>query len=155
MNEEKAREEKLDEKRKSAVLRYIAILFAVAFLLVLISLLGQMRNNLDTITALNESSTSALQKAEQLQDRNRELEAQLAELTELQEEKEALEQQLAETEKASNAYEQLLLAMELVTPGAMEGNVAAEQALDSLEQMKDYLGPRGLEKYESLLEEVE
>lgn len=155
MNEEKEREEKLDEKRKSAVLRYIAVLFAVAFLLVLFSLLGQMRNNLNTITALNESSTSALQKAEQLQDRNRELEQQLAEMEALLEEKEGLEQQLIQLQKTPNAYEQLLLAMELVTPGAMEGNVAAEQALDNLEQMKDHLGPKGLEKYESLLEEVE
>ncbi len=155
MNEEKEREEKLDEKRKSAVLRYIAVLFAVAFLLVLFSLLGQMRNNLNTITALNESSTSALQKAEQLQDRNRELEQQLAEMETLLEEKEGLEQQLTQLQKTPNAYEQLLLAMELVTPGAMEGNVAAEQALDNLEQMKDHLGPKGLEKYESLLEEVE
>ena len=152
MNEEKAREEKLDETRKSAVLRYIAVLFAVAFLLVLISLLGQMRDSSNTISQLSESSTSAFQKAEQLQDRNRELEEQL---TALQKEQEALEQELEAQQKAPAAYEQLLLAMELVTPNAMEGNVAAEQALDNLEQMKDYLGPKGLEKYESLLEEVE
>lgn len=155
MNEEKAREEKLDERRKSAVLRYIAVLFAVAFLLVLISMLGQMRDSSNTISQLSQSSTSALQKAEQLQDRNRELEEQLAEMTALQEEKEALQGQVEALEKAPTAYEQLLLAMDLVTPGAMEGNVAAEQALDNLEQMKDHLGPKGLEKYESLLEEVE
>lgn len=152
MNEEKAREEKLDETRKSAVLRYIAVLFAVAFLLVLISLLGQMRDSSNTISQLSESSTSAFQKAEQLQDRNRELEEQL---TALQKEQEALEQELEAQQKAPAAYEQLLLAMELVKQGAMEGNVAAEQALDNLEQMKDHLGPKGLEKYESLLEEVE
>lgn len=152
MNEEKARDEKLDETRKSAVLRYIAVLFAVAFLLVLISLLGQMRDSSNTISQLSESSTSAFQKAEQLQDRNRELEEQLAAL---KEEQEALEQELEAQQKAPAAYEQLLLTMELVTPNAMEGNVAAEQALDNLEQMKDHLGPKGLEKYESLLEEVE
>ena len=148
MSEENKQDGKLDERRKTALLRYIAVLFAVAFLLVLASLLGQMRDTKNAITELNQSSTSALQRAEQLQDRNRELEQELADRKEL-------EAQLAEAQRSAAAYEQLLLTMELVTPGAMEGNVAAEQALDALEQMKDYLGPRGLEKYESLLEEVE
>ena len=56
----------LDEKRKTALLRYIAILFAVAFVLVLLSLFGQMRNSKTAISELSQSSTSALQKAEHL-----------------------------------------------------------------------------------------
>ncbi len=148
MSEENKQEGKLDERRKTALLRYIAILFAVAFLLVLVSLLGQMRDSQNTISQLNQSSTSALQRAEQLQDRNRQLEEELARL-------QGLETELEEAQRTAAAYEQLLLTMELVNPGAMEGNVAAEQALDALEQMKDHLGPQGLEKYESLLEEVE
>ena len=61
----------LDERKKSALLRYVAIMFAVAFVLVLFSLLGQMRNSMSTISELNQSSSSALQKAEQLQERAR------------------------------------------------------------------------------------
>ena len=33
----------LDETKKNAMLRYIAIMFAVAFIFVLLSLVGQMR----------------------------------------------------------------------------------------------------------------
>ena len=40
---EKPEKPSLDEGKKSALLRYVAILFAVAFVLVLISMLGQMR----------------------------------------------------------------------------------------------------------------
>ena len=58
----------LDETRKSALLRYVAILFAVAFVLVLISMLSQMRDSNSTITELSQSSSSAIQKAEQLQE---------------------------------------------------------------------------------------
>ena len=43
MNEE-SQAKPMDEKRKTALLRYLAILFAVAFLLVLISMLCQLRN---------------------------------------------------------------------------------------------------------------
>lgn len=34
----------MDEKRKQSLLRYIAIMFVVAFVLVLISLVGQTRS---------------------------------------------------------------------------------------------------------------
>ncbi len=85
----------LDERKKSALLRYVAIMFAVAFLLVLFSLLGQMRNSMSTISELNQSSSSALQKAERLQEDNLELELENQELSL---EMEALEEHCAELE---------------------------------------------------------
>lgn len=93
----------LDERKKSALLRYVAIMFAVAFLLVLFSLLGQMRNSMSTISELNQSSSSALQKAEQLQEDNLRLELENQELShEMEKLKESyaeLEAQLADLQK--------------------------------------------------------
>ena len=55
-------------KSRNALLRYMTILFAVAFLVVTVSLVISMRASQNTITALNQTSASALQNAEQLQD---------------------------------------------------------------------------------------
>jgi len=88
-------EKPLDEKRKNALFRYIGIMFIVAFLFVLISMLGELRSSEATISQLNQSSTSAIQKAEQLQDNNRRLETDNAYLTGRIEE---LEKQLADLE---------------------------------------------------------
>ena len=86
----------LDEKRKNALLRYVAIMFAVAFVFVLLSLLGQMRDSETTISQLSQSSTSAWQKAENLQENNLELELENQELSM---ELEALQKQVVELEK--------------------------------------------------------
>ena len=64
----------LDDKRKNAMLRYIGIMFLVAFVFVLVSMLGELRSSEATISALNQTSSSAITKAEQLQDHNRQLE---------------------------------------------------------------------------------
>ena len=88
-------EKPLDEKRKNALFRYIGIMFAVAFLFVLISMLGELRSSEATISALNQSSTSAIHKAEQLQDNNRQLEKDNAYLTGRIDE---LEKQIADLE---------------------------------------------------------
>ena len=55
MNETKpaATEKGLDDKRKNAMLRYIGIMFVVAFLFVLVSMLGELnklRGNMCTPT---------------------------------------------------------------------------------------------------------
>ena len=165
MNEEANKP--LDEKKKTALLRYSLILFAAAFLIVLLSMLSQMRDTHHELSKLNQSSSSALQKAEQLQDTNRQLEE---ENERLQEELEALQVQLEESNarnealgkemlsavgKEKEAYEVLLTAMTLVTPGSQEGNVAASRALENLKNYEEYLGEEGLKIYQSLLEEGE
>ena len=45
----------LPDQKKNALLRYMAILFGVAFLLVLLSFLIQMRDSRETISDLSES----------------------------------------------------------------------------------------------------
>ena len=186
MNEEnKNQPEKsgLDDKKKTALLRYMSILFAVAFLLVLYSMLAQMRNSQSTISELNQSSASALQKAELLQEENRTLEEKNAglqqQLDQLQKEKDNLQDQLnretveddkltqleqecqekiqsaeGEQKKITQAYEELLSAMEL-SEGSAEGNVALSKALDNLTELKSHLGQKGLEYFETLMGEGE
>lgn len=177
-NQNAAQENKnaLDDKKKNALLRYITILFAVAFLFVLFSMLLQMRDSQTTISELNKSSASALQNAEQLQENNRllqesnealqeEIDALNAQLEELQAEQPAedqtaliaqLEQEVETAKgKTQEAYEQLLLAMELQTPGSQEGNVAFSKALDNLESLKEYLGETGRSVYNRLLQQEE
>ena len=74
MNEEnKQQNEPVNQQKRTALLRYMTILFAVAFALVLLSYLVQVFNSRSTITQLNAASASALQNAERLQDTNREL----------------------------------------------------------------------------------
>lgn len=166
MNEEtpKSQPEKsaLDEKRKNALLRYVAIMFAVAFLLVLLSLIGQMRDSKNTISQLSQSSSSAVQKAEQLQDTNRVLEENnlllKQDVKDLEAEVAALKAQLSRDEQAQDtlvkeseesaarvqtAYE-LLLALKLDR---------SEENLRKMEEMKDYLGPVGQKILETILTE--
>ena len=119
MNETKP----IDEKKKLALLRYLAILFAVAFVLVLVSLLGQMRSTNAAMDQIN-----ALQKAESLQEQNRQLEQ--------------------DRHRTAAAYEALLEAME-ADPEDLP------KALKALEDDVSYLDQNGLDIYESLKEKVE
>ena len=93
-------------KSRNALLRYMTILFAVAFLVVTVSLVISMRASQNTITALNQTSASALQNAEQLQDSNRDLSDENAKLRDRVAE---LEDQLAsakaDAETAASAQE--------------------------------------------------
>lgn len=136
----------LDEQRKNALMRYVAVLFAVAFILVLLSLLSQMRNSKNTISELNQSSTSALENIQLLQEQNQQL---TEENQKLQEELSQIE---AEASRTEQAYEDLILVL---TRQAKEGDVSASRALENLKNRKDYLGPNGLEAYENLLTEGE
>jgi len=126
MNEENAKP--LEESKKLSALRYLAILFAVAFVLVLVSMLAQFRNSSAAIHELTQSGISALQNAEVLQQNNR-----------------ALEEELDNTRRA---YELLLIA-------SQTGRYKLEEALEPLEDYVQYLDREGLEVYESLMKKVE
>ena len=129
--EEKTDKAPISDKKRTALLRYMAVLFGVAFLLVLLSFLIQIRDSRETISDLNKSNASALQNAVQLQEQNqtlsnakKELETQLEEQSQ---EMEDLEEQLADAEDEAEenalradeenrmrlSYEQLLAALEL------------------------------------------
>lgn len=149
-------------KNQNALLRYITILFAVAFLMVTLSLVISMRESRDTISELNQTSASALQNAEALQTENRELsdanrdlrdtvtglEAELAEVQEamaqLETEKAAAEKLAQDTAKA---YALLLTAMDARQYGDME---TFDQAMTDLEPLKDLLSGEAAERYSEL-----
>ncbi len=142
----------LDDTKKAALLRYVAIMFAVAFVLVLFSLLGQMRNSMSTISQLNQSSSSALQKAEQLQANNLELELENQELSlQLQE----LEENHAELEAQLTALQEQLEAEAKKAEEVQKQHDALQQELDMLRnsyaaQTEDY--ENTILAYELLLE---
>jgi len=71
---------RMPDSKRTALLRYMIIMFAVAFVLVLMSMVLQTRSSNSTISELHQSSTSALTKAKQLQDTNRDLQDQLRRL---------------------------------------------------------------------------
>ena len=158
----------LSEKRKAALLRYMTILFSAAFVLVLISLILQMHSSEAKISELNAASTSALSNAEALQAENRSLqdetialeqENKLDELNEkldaasqAEEDAAAAENEMikslrTELDRTKEAYEALLEAKSCDT---REGNVTFSRAMQTLERLKDYLGPTALEEYQTL-----
>ena len=160
----------LDDKKRNALLRYVAILFAVAFLLVLFSMLMEQRNSNAAMDQLNQSSASALQKAELLQDTNRQLEKDKsylegrleeqekdledlqAQLEESKSEQERLEEQL-ETQLEAAGQEEISIhrAYELL----LQAQAGSGSALKELEQYKAYLGEYALKLYENLIKEGE
>lgn len=93
----------LSNKKKNALVRYMAILFGVAFLLVLLSFLIQMRDSRETISDLSQANSSALQNAGKLQEDNQKLAQDNAALAQ---QIETLQTELRETEdRVSQAEE--------------------------------------------------
>ena len=163
----------LSEKRKAALLRYMAVLFCAAFILVLISLILQMHSSEAKISELNAASTSALSNAEALQTENRtlqdekialekkneelqekidELTKQLEEAAQAKENSQTVENEVVknlrtELDRTKEAYEALLEAKGC---DMREGNVTFSRAMQTLERLKDYLGPTALEEYHAL-----
>ena len=160
MDEEKivqAEEERkpLSEKKKIAFLRYMTILFVVAFALVLVSYFVETAR-------LNETSSSAMARAELLQDQNRELQEEL-ELVKA--EKEALDEELSQMtdaaerdaaqaakrlEHTKEAYDALMTAQACTK---REGNVTFAKSMEVLRQYHDLLSESAQKTYQSLLEQ--
>ena len=180
MSEEKKPAEQLDAaqteqelaKKRNAFLRYMTIVFAVAFLLVLVSLVLQMHTAKAAMSDLKESNSSALTNAaanaELLQEQVDALTAKLAEADEARsaqaERIAALEKELAEARDSGSelseeklaraetiqAYDALLTALRCTT---REGNVTFSKAIGTVESYKDRLSEAALAVYEGLLEE--
>ena len=159
----------LSDARKAALLRYMAILFAVAFVLVLLSLILQTHSSKSTISELSAASTSALDNAVKLQEQNRtlqeeqqQLQDELDELQKKLDEETALNEQLLaasqdeekdakqELEHTRMAYEALLTAMNCDT---REGNVTFSRAMETVARYADCLSEEALAEYEKLQEQ--
>ena len=159
----------ISDKKRNALLRYMAVLFGVAFLLVLLSFLIQLRDSRETISDLHQSNTSALQNAVRLQEENQVLATANEELTaqvetyrsdlddareaqdRLSEEKAALEQQLAEAQQTDtdrqSAYDLLLQAQQTAAAGDLE-TLAAQ--LSELAPLETLLSEEAYAQYEIL-----
>lgn len=87
----------LSETRKRALINYMAILFSVAFLLVALSLGIEYRDSQATISQLGANASSAMEKADKLQEENRLLQQGLQDL---KDQMEILSEQLADTQAA-------------------------------------------------------
>lgn len=156
----------MSSEKRTALLRYMAVLFAVAFALVLLSYLIQVRNSQSTITALNQTSASALQNAEALQQANQALSEEKIQLSEaLSEALDALEQAEAQASEQAitasetqKALEQSRTAFDLLLDAVAARDSADrasyDQAMTDLTPIKDSLTEDGLELYKSLLDSV-
>lgn len=165
-------EKELAQKR-NAFLRYMAIIFAVAFLLVLLSLILQAHAAKTALSDLKESNSSALTNAavnaELLQDENRRLQEeadalkqeladaqqtsadQAERISALEQELETLRTQYADASETGDgvreAYDALLTALRCTTH---EGNVTFSKAMSTVEKYREYLSKEALSIYESL-----
>lgn len=164
-------------KKRNAFLRYMTIVFAVAFLLVLISMVFQMHTAKTAMSDLKESNSSALTNAavnaELLQDDNRKLQEEvdslkeelaaaeakqseqaesIAELEARLEQAEGSGSELSDAQRAREetllAYDALVTALRCTT---REGNVTFSKAIGTVEKYKDRLSEAALAVYEGLL----
>ena len=159
--------------RNRALMTYIAFLFGVAFVLVLLSFLIQQKDSRQTISELNQNANSALSRAEQLQDNNQELleanqalqdqvvqlQADLDETsknysqleethTSLQESHAALQAQCTKQEQQVQAYELLLSAQRALD---QENTEEFLTAVKDLKPLAENLDAEGKTLYQELL----
>ena len=116
---------------KKPVIVYILVLFLVAFSLMALSLLVHQRSNAEAMGQL-QSSVSAMQEVQELQNRVIQLQEELAEV------KEQLEQEQEAAETAAAAARDETGAL-LTERDSLEAQVAALTALYRLQQL--YAGP--------------
>lgn len=171
---EAAEEAKTPEKKqvgaksRNALLRYMTILFAVAFLAVTLSLVIETKKSKNTISELHQTSASALENAEMLQESNRELSDtnenlrdKIADLeNNLKEANDAANEAEAALESAKDAQQNaeneakacnlLFTALNAQKKGDTAGY---ENAMVQLEPLHECLTGTAAEIYESLVKE--
>ncbi len=134
-NTEQTQEEPLTPKKKRAMLEYLAIMFAVAFLFVAISLLVKVSAMQDDLNAANTGASLNISALEA------QVESIGAENTELQT---ALDQ----AQRSAKANELLVLAQEANTS---RDSIAFHGYMAELEGYSDALSDSSLEIYRTLL----
>lgn len=134
-NTEQTQEEPLTPKKKRAMLEYLAIMFAVAFLFVAISLLVKVSAMQDDLDAANTGASLNISALEA------QVESIGAENTELQT---ALDQ----AQRSAKANELLVLAQEA---NASRDSISFHGYMAELEGYSDALSDSSLEIYRALL----
>lgn len=137
--------EGVSKEKRLALLRYLEILFLVAFALVVISLLIQMHSTNTTISHLTEASESMLSRAETLQEENRELQDTVASLTQ------ELTLAKAESEDVRIAYE--ALSAVLASPYT-EQTVEHAKEIETVYNYKSYYTESAWALFEAYLAHV-
>ena len=148
--EQEPREEKLPKAKRTALVRYIAILFVFAFLVVLGSLYLQYRNTATKqISDLTSEKTSALARAEQLQNENLELQQTVAKLEEdADTAQKEHEQDLLEQQKVYDALVRLLSKPDKI------GDPKFVEAVKTVTEGKEKLSQTAWEAYAAYAEEI-
>lgn len=121
---EKSKDPVLSEKRKRAMVEYMAIMFFVAFVLVLLSLIVQNRSLKQTTNENINTSMNLQGRIENLQSENRELRTKLAESLLLN----------AEQAYEAGDEESFLTAMQELDPYADALSSASREIYDFLSQ---------------------
>ena len=138
----------LSDKKRNALLRYMAMLFGVAFLLVLLSFLIQMRDSRQTISDLNAELQEQLDQAQAAMGDRQDLERQAADLeqalTEAQEQLAAADQRSADTQAA---YDLLMSAQAAADSGDTD---ALKDALSQLAPLETALSDAAKAQYHIL-----
>ena len=134
-NTEQTQEEPLTPKKKRAMLEYLAIMFAVAFLFVAISLLVKVSAMQDDLDAANTGASLNISALEE------QVESIGAENTELQ-------TALGQAQRSAKANELLVLAQEA---NASRDSIAFHGYMAELEGYSDALSDSSLEIYRALL----
>lgn len=153
----------LSEKRKRALLNYLALLFGAAFVVVAISLVFTWKSHAQTVALLNDSTTNAVSRAEALQQDNQalrthiqELENALADNKAALEYSEAASQEYLEsvkteaalsTQRLHDGYELLLWARSALERGDRE---TFTEVMLRLEPLAEYLGDEGQDAYRQM-----
>ena len=134
-NTEQTQEEPLTPKKKRAMLEYLAIMFAVAFLLVAVSLLVKVSAMQDDLDAANTGASLNISALE-------------AQVESIGAENSALQTALDDAQRAAKANELLLLSQEADQSG---DSIAFHGYMAELEGYSDALSDSSLEIYRALL----
>ncbi|MGO5114523.1 hypothetical protein ACTQ33_05755 [Candidatus Avoscillospira sp. LCP25S3_F1] len=141
----------LSDEKRTALLRYMAILFGVAFLLVLLTFLIQLRDSKQTISELNKSNASALQNAGKLQDENQALSAANATL---EGQLDDLESQVEELEKSKKTLEKTQSQLEQELEKANQKVIDTQTAYVLLAQAKTAASEEDHETLSTVMEQL-
>lgn len=128
-------QERMPSAKRTALLRYMTVMFAAAFFLVLMSFVFQMKSHNTTVSELSQSSASALSRAQQLQEENRELQRDLTEARKYVEM--AREEGENDVENTKAAYDALMLVLSTEKP--KDGDVEYSKAVETVKNFENYL----------------
>ena len=136
-------QERVPSKKRTALLRYMTVMFAAAFVLVLMSFLLEAKNHDNTATQYN----SVLGKAEKLQEENRELQRELTAARKYVElAREEGEENVANTQ---TAYEALMKV--LTTEKPKDGDVEYSKAVETVKNLQEFLSDEAVTLFEETM----